>query len=68
MEGEVKDSEYITYSAKHIGNTEIFPLSLKFSPNGCLFAVLSDKDFVIPTQEFTGTIALEPVLIWPGVW
>lgn len=50
MEGEFKDGENITYSNKHIGNTELFPLSLKFCPNGRHFAVLSDKDFVISTS------------------
>ena len=45
-----KDGDQITYQAKNIGSTELFPMSLKFSPNGRYFSVQSEKDFVISTS------------------
>lgn len=50
MTSETKDSEVIDYSSKPLGNTELFPLALKFSPNGRHFSVISDKDYVISTS------------------
>lgn len=33
-----------------MGTTELFPIEMKFSPNGRQFAVMSDKDFVISSS------------------
>ncbi len=49
MQEQEKDQEILNYSAKPLGTTELFPLSMKFSPNGRHFAVISEKDFVIST-------------------
>lgn len=50
MQEQEKDQEILNYSAKPLGTTELFPLSMKFSPNGRHFAVISEKDFVISTS------------------
>lgn len=50
LPAENKDGDNISYSPKQLGSTELFPLALRFSPNGRYFAVLSDKDFVISTS------------------
>jgi coatomer subunit beta' len=50
MQFDNKDGDIISYVPKNLGSTELFPLSLSFSPNGRYFAVLSDKDFVISTS------------------
>lgn len=47
---EEKDGESINYSPKPLGTTELFPLMMKFSPNGRHFSVLSEKEFVISTS------------------
>lgn len=50
LDAKVKDGEHVQYLPKSLGSTELFPLSLKFSPNGRHFAILSDKEFVISTS------------------
>jgi len=50
IQNELKDGELIDMQAKSLGTTELFPISVKFSPNGKYFAVLSDKEFVISTS------------------
>ena len=50
IQTEAKDGEVIDIQPKSLGSTELFPLSIKFSPNGRHFSVLSDKDFVISTS------------------
>lgn len=50
IQNELKDGEVIDTQAKSLGTTELFPLSVKFSPNGKYFAVLSEKEFVISTS------------------
>lgn len=50
IQNEAKDGEIIDIQPKSLGSTELFPLNLKFSPNGRHFSVLSDKDFVVSTS------------------
>ena len=50
IQNETKDGEVIDIQPKSLGSTELFPLNLKFSPNGRHFSVLSDKDFVVSTS------------------
>lgn len=50
IQNDIKDGEIVETQAKSLGTTELFPLAIKFSPNGKYFAVLSEKEFVISTS------------------
>ncbi len=50
MISEAKDGEVVDVQPKSLGTTELFPLAIKFSPNGRHFSILSDKDFVVSTS------------------
>ena len=47
----MKDAEIINYHPKPLGSTELFPLSIKLSPNGKYFAIVSEKEFVVSTTS-----------------
>jgi coatomer subunit beta' len=51
MISETKDGEIVDIQPKSLGTTELFPLAIKFSPNGHHFSVISDKDFVVSTSR-----------------
>lgn len=45
----MKDGERLTLPTKDMGSTEIYPQSLRHSPNGRFFAVCGDGEYIIYT-------------------
>ncbi|KAF9998771.1 hypothetical protein BGZ65_005768 [Modicella reniformis] len=46
---EIKDGDRIVYSAKDLGNCEIYPQTLEHSPNGRFVVVCGDGEYIIYT-------------------
>ncbi|MCQ2819765.1 MAG: coatomer subunit beta' [archaeon] len=47
IQNEAKDGEIIYIPPKQIGNTEVYPTEINYSPNGRYISILSDKEFII---------------------
>lgn len=49
----MKDGEKINVNVKDLGTADIYPMSLKHSPNGHVFALNNDSEFsLFRTQTF----------------
>lgn len=70
LDEEIPDGERLQLSVKDMGNSEIFPQAITHHPNGRLFSVCGDGEYVIYTaQALRNKVfgqALELVWSWEG--